>query len=145
MIGQEVRNYDGTPTKYLPQPDNFLDAFQTGFGTNTNVAVDGGTEKSTFRLSYNHNQGEALSEQINLIKMLLIFGQHTSLLNRLILMQEFLIAILTDKILHGWVDWMLSLHTILVNYLPGYYQEIMIPNTGCKKIITPVFLEAHQN
>ena len=60
MLGQEVRNYDGTPTRYLPQPDNFLDAFQKGFGTNTNVALEGGTEKSTFRLSYNHNQNEGI-------------------------------------------------------------------------------------
>ena len=50
MQGQEVSNYDGTPTKYLPQPNNFLDAFQTGLATNTNVALDGGTEKSTFRI-----------------------------------------------------------------------------------------------
>ncbi|RYY27802.1 MAG: SusC/RagA family TonB-linked outer membrane protein [Chitinophagaceae bacterium] len=60
MLGQDVRNYDGTPTKYLPQPDNFLDAFQTGIGSNTNVALDGATEKSTFRLSYNHNQGKGI-------------------------------------------------------------------------------------
>lgn len=60
MQGQEVRNYDGTPTKYLPQPNNFLDAFQKGVGSNTNIAVEGGSEKSTFRLSYNHNQGEGV-------------------------------------------------------------------------------------
>ncbi|MET0243575.1 MAG: SusC/RagA family TonB-linked outer membrane protein [Flavitalea sp.] len=60
MIGQDVRNYDGTMTKYLPQPNNFLDAFQTGIGSNTNVALDGATEKSTFRLSYNHNQGKGV-------------------------------------------------------------------------------------
>jgi iron complex outermembrane receptor protein len=60
MQGQEVRNYDGTPTRYLPQPTNFLDAFQKGFGSNTNVALDGGSEKSTFRLSYKHNQGEGI-------------------------------------------------------------------------------------
>ena len=60
MIGQEVRNYDGTPTKYLPQPNNFLDAFQTGLGSNTNFALEGASEKSTFRLSYNHNQGEGI-------------------------------------------------------------------------------------
>ncbi len=60
MEGQVVRNYDGTPTRYLPQPNNFLDAFQTGFGTNTNVALEGASEKSTFRLSYNHNQGEGI-------------------------------------------------------------------------------------
>lgn len=60
MTGQEVRNYDGTMTRYLPQPNNFLDAFQTGLGTNTNVALDGGTEKSTFRISYNHNQAKGI-------------------------------------------------------------------------------------
>lgn len=60
MEGQDVLNYDGTPTKYLPQPNNFLDAFQTGIGSNTNVALEGATEKSTFRLSYNHNQAEGI-------------------------------------------------------------------------------------
>ena len=60
MLGQDVINYDGTPTKYLPQPNNFLDAFQTGIGYNTNVSIDGGTEKSTFRLSYNRNEAEGV-------------------------------------------------------------------------------------
>ncbi|MFT3748429.1 MAG: SusC/RagA family TonB-linked outer membrane protein [Agriterribacter sp.] len=60
MLGQEVRNYDGTMTKYLPQPNNFLDAFQNGIGYNTNIALDGGSEKTTFRLSYNRNQAEGI-------------------------------------------------------------------------------------
>ncbi|MGN6436663.1 MAG: SusC/RagA family TonB-linked outer membrane protein [Agriterribacter sp.] len=60
MLGQEVLNYDRTMTKYLPQPNNFLDAFQTGMGYNTNVAIDGGGEKTTFRLSYNRNKAEGI-------------------------------------------------------------------------------------
>lgn len=60
MQGQEVQNYDGTMTRYLPQPNNFLDAFQTGIGHNTNVAIDGGNEKTTFRLSYNRNSAEGI-------------------------------------------------------------------------------------
>ncbi|MCU7550959.1 SusC/RagA family TonB-linked outer membrane protein [Chitinophagaceae bacterium LB-8] len=60
MQGQDVINYDGTPTKYLPQPNNFLDAFQNGVGYNTNVAIDGGTEKSTFRFSYNRNKATGI-------------------------------------------------------------------------------------
>ncbi|MCH5597620.1 TonB-dependent receptor plug domain-containing protein [Niabella ginsengisoli] len=60
MTGQDVINYDGTPTKYLPQPNNFLDAFQNGFGSNTNISLDGGTDKSTFRASYNHNAAEGI-------------------------------------------------------------------------------------
>src|SRR5690606_19072424 len=34
MLGQEVINYDGTPTRYLPHPDNFLNVFQKGRGYN---------------------------------------------------------------------------------------------------------------
>ncbi len=60
MQGQEVTNYDGTPTNYVPHPNNFLDAFQTGFGSNTNIALDGGSERSTFRVSYNHNEGKGI-------------------------------------------------------------------------------------
>lgn len=60
MLGQDVQNYDGTMTKYLPQPNNFLDAFQTGIGHNTNIAIDGGTEKTTFRLSYNRNSADGI-------------------------------------------------------------------------------------
>ncbi|MBX3242084.1 MAG: SusC/RagA family TonB-linked outer membrane protein [Chitinophagaceae bacterium] len=68
MLGQDVMNYDGTMTKYLPQPNNFLDVFQTGVGHNTNVAIDGGTEKSTFRLSYNRNQSEGVVSNNKLTK-----------------------------------------------------------------------------
>ena len=68
MQGQEVINYDGTTTKYLPQPDNFLDAFRNGWGSNTNIALDGGTEKSTFRLSYNHNDARGIVYNNNLKK-----------------------------------------------------------------------------
>lgn len=68
MEGQEVTNYDGTPTKYLPQPNNYLDAFQTGKGNNTNIAIDGGGETSTFRLSYNHNEAEGVMRNNKLNK-----------------------------------------------------------------------------
>lgn len=68
MLGQEVLNYDGTPTRYLPQPNNFLNAFQKGTGYNTNVAIDGGTDKSTFRLSYNRNDAEGVVKNNKFLK-----------------------------------------------------------------------------
>jgi iron complex outermembrane receptor protein len=68
MLGQEVQNYDGTMTKYSPQPNNYLDAYQKGFGSNTNVALEAGTEKSTFRLSYNHNEGRGIYYNNNMSK-----------------------------------------------------------------------------
>src|SRR3546814_17834771 len=68
MEGQEVLNYDGTSTRYLPQPNNFLDAFQNGFGSNTSIALDGGTDRSTFRLSYNRNESEGVVHNNEMIK-----------------------------------------------------------------------------
>ncbi|WP_215223283.1 SusC/RagA family TonB-linked outer membrane protein [Echinicola shivajiensis] len=68
MEGQEVINYDGTPTKYLPQPDNFMDAFRNGWASNTNVALDGGTDRSSFRLSYTRSQGEGVVQNNDYLK-----------------------------------------------------------------------------
>lgn len=60
MLGQDVRNYDGTMTKYSPQPNNYLDAYQNGGGTNTNVALDAATDRTTFRFSYNYNDAKGI-------------------------------------------------------------------------------------
>ncbi|MBZ5858884.1 SusC/RagA family TonB-linked outer membrane protein [Flavihumibacter profundi] len=68
LNGQEVQNYDGTMTKYVAQPNNFLDAYQQGYGSNTNVALEGGTDRSTFRLSVNHNQGEGIYMNNTMVK-----------------------------------------------------------------------------
>ena len=55
--GQQVRNYDGTRSNWVAQPNNFLDAFQNGTQSRTNVAISGGNEKSTFRFSFT-NEGQ---------------------------------------------------------------------------------------
>ncbi|MEO7961872.1 MAG: hypothetical protein ABIR19_10000, partial [Ginsengibacter sp.] len=68
LDGQPVRNYDGTPTIFSPHPNNFLDAFNTGFGSNTNIAIDGGSELSTFRVSYNHNEAKGIFPNNKLTK-----------------------------------------------------------------------------
>jgi iron complex outermembrane recepter protein len=68
LNGQSVQNYDGTMTKYVAQPNNYLDAYQKGYGSNTNIALEGGTDRSTFRLSYNHNQGKGIYLNNNLRK-----------------------------------------------------------------------------
>ncbi len=61
FANQRVLNYDGTWTEYKAAPNNYLDAFQTGVGYITNVALDGATEKSSFRLSYSRNQAEGFN------------------------------------------------------------------------------------
>ncbi|GAA4442803.1 SusC/RagA family TonB-linked outer membrane protein [Pontibacter saemangeumensis] len=66
--GQEVLNYDGTLTRYEAQPDNFLDAFDRGVSSNTNVAIQGGTEKSTFRVSYTHDENQGVVPRNEMLK-----------------------------------------------------------------------------
>ncbi|SHL68078.1 iron complex outermembrane recepter protein [Chitinophaga jiangningensis] len=68
LNGQEVINYDGTTTRYVAQPNNFLDAFQTGKGSATNVAIDGGNDRSTFRVSYSRNSSEGVVRNNSLLK-----------------------------------------------------------------------------
>ena len=57
MDGRLINQYlpGGKPTPYVAHPDNWKDLFQTGVNSVTNVAVSGGNEKSSFRLSYSYN------------------------------------------------------------------------------------------
>jgi len=49
--GQNIIDYDGSIAKWEAQPNNYRDFFDTGFLTNTNIAIEGGGEMNTFRLS----------------------------------------------------------------------------------------------
>lgn len=49
--GRPIQDYDGNMIPYLPQEDNMLDAYETGWNNNTYVAVSGGNEKGNFYLS----------------------------------------------------------------------------------------------
>lgn len=57
--GSDIEFYDYTTVKYSPIKNNFIDAFDNGFNTNTNVSVQGSNEKSTFytSLSYKYADG----------------------------------------------------------------------------------------
>ena len=54
--GTQVEYYDGTMQPYVAQKNNFKDSYDTGFNTNTNIAVSGGNETTNFytSLSYKH-------------------------------------------------------------------------------------------
>lgn len=59
--GSDIRNYDGTWTKYSPIKNNMLDMYQLGFNTNTNVSVRGGNEKATFFSSLSYKKANSTS------------------------------------------------------------------------------------
>ena len=61
--GRLVRQYpsynsfdgaNGNATPYLAHPNNVKDFFQTGYISNTNVALDGGNDNGAFRLSFSN-------------------------------------------------------------------------------------------
>lgn len=50
--GQTVVDLDGRTVKWVPHPNNYLDVYRNGSTYNSNVALDGGNENTTFRLSW---------------------------------------------------------------------------------------------
>jgi iron complex outermembrane receptor protein len=63
----QIEYYDGTYRPYAAQKNNFKDAYQTGFNTNTNVALNGGNDKTTFytSLSLKHATGIVANNQFD--------------------------------------------------------------------------------
>ncbi|MDF9831772.1 SusC/RagA family TonB-linked outer membrane protein [Parabacteroides sp. PF5-6] len=57
--GQPIENFDYTSTPYSAKKNNFVDAYDNGFNTNTNVAVQGSNDTSSFytSLSYRYANG----------------------------------------------------------------------------------------
>ncbi|MBL7968799.1 MAG: SusC/RagA family TonB-linked outer membrane protein [Prolixibacteraceae bacterium] len=49
--GRDIEDYDGSIVKYEPSKNMMLDAYDTGYNTNTSVALSGGNDKGNFYLS----------------------------------------------------------------------------------------------
>ncbi|HJT74977.1 MAG TPA: SusC/RagA family TonB-linked outer membrane protein, partial [Chitinophaga sp.] len=54
MQGQMAELPNGDVQPYSAKPDNYKDMYRTGQYYNTNVAMEGGSEKGTFRASFSH-------------------------------------------------------------------------------------------
>ncbi|MDL2282348.1 SusC/RagA family TonB-linked outer membrane protein [Parabacteroides sp. OttesenSCG-928-G06] len=57
--GKPIEYYDYTSVAYSAQPDNYIDSFDNGFNSNTNLSVQGANENSSFytSLSYKYVEG----------------------------------------------------------------------------------------
>jgi TonB-linked SusC/RagA family outer membrane protein len=61
MDGQmDVMNWYGQMSKFNPQPDNVKDFYQTGNTYTNSVAIEGGNDKATFRLSYTNLENKGI-------------------------------------------------------------------------------------
>ncbi len=69
MEGQLKDQYflGGKTTAFSPQPNNWKALFKPGLFSNTNIAINGGNDKASFRLSYSYtdNKGVIKSNEFN--------------------------------------------------------------------------------
>lgn len=65
MQGQRVKDWQGNWITYDPQPNNLLDLYRTGKYFNTNAAIEGGNDKTTFRFSYSNNYTDGIAPTNN--------------------------------------------------------------------------------
>lgn len=70
--GSDIEYYDGSTRAYLPQRNNFRDAHQAGFNSNTNISIVGGNDKTTFysSLSYKYAEGITPNNTFNRVSFL---------------------------------------------------------------------------
>ena len=59
FIGKQAELFDGEMGTIQVYPNRYLDAFETGFNTNTYLSISGGNDKTSFYTSgsYKHNNG----------------------------------------------------------------------------------------
>ena len=70
--GRDVRDYDDSIIKWLPKKNNFREAFDLGWNTNTNVSVQGGNETTSFytSMSYKYSDGTTPNNTFNRLSLL---------------------------------------------------------------------------
>jgi iron complex outermembrane receptor protein len=61
MTGQTFRDVSGLLVKNNPNKQNILELYRTGYTGNTNVAVAGGNDKTTFRFSYSNLDSKSIT------------------------------------------------------------------------------------
>ena len=69
---RDIYGYDNKLTTYQAYKNNYKDMYNLGFNTNTNVAVSGGNEKTTFysSISYKHANGTLGKNEFNRLSFL---------------------------------------------------------------------------
>ncbi|MCD8262773.1 MAG: SusC/RagA family TonB-linked outer membrane protein [Tannerellaceae bacterium] len=69
---RSILNYIGDETTYSPYKNNYKDAYNLGFNSNTNVSIQGGNDKTTFytSLSYKYASGTLPNNKFERLSMM---------------------------------------------------------------------------
>jgi len=70
--GQPIEFYDYTTVAYSPYKNNFVDAYDDAFNTNTNISVQGSNDTTSFytSLSYKYSNGTTPNNSFSRLSML---------------------------------------------------------------------------
>lgn len=81
MDGSLLNQYlpHGQATPFIPQPDNWKNLYQSGLNSTTNVAINGGAENSSFRVSYSFTDNNGVFKRNNFNRHAISFRGVTDL------------------------------------------------------------------
>lgn len=83
MDGSMINQYmpDGKPTPFVAHPDNWKSLYQSGLNSTSNIAINGGGEKSSFRVSYSYTDNNGVFKRNNFSRHSVAFKGLTELNN----------------------------------------------------------------
>lgn len=83
MTGQTVTNFFGKPEILQAYPNNVSDIFENGFNRQNTVSFSGGSDKTTYRVSYNNTLETYVIARNRLNKNVLTVNLNSELTNKL--------------------------------------------------------------
>ena len=128
---------DGKDTPFSPHPDNWKEFYQTGVNNITNVAISGGGEKSSFRLSYGFTKTKGVFLNNDFQRHNISFRGNTQLNNvfSVELGVKYAFSSAKNGASQGGWDWGNNVGMITAYYLPrnvdiaAYYKQYRDPET----------------
>lgn len=125
MDGRMINQYmpDGEATPFVPHEDNWKEFYQTGVNSTTNVAVSGGGEKSSFRVSYGYTSNKGVFKNNDFSRHNIGF-RGTTELNRVFSVElgvKYGFSSAKNGASQGGWDWGNNVGMITAYYLPRNY------------------------
>lgn len=135
MINQYMPNGENTP--FSPHKNNWKEFYQTGINNTTNVAISGGGEKSSFRLSYGYNKTKGVFLNNDFQRHNISFRGNTEL-NSVFSVElgvKYAFSSAKNGASQGGWDWGNNVGMLTAYYLPrnidiaSYYDQYRDPET----------------
>lgn len=128
--GSEIENYDGTTTTYSPHKNNMLDMYQLGFNTNTNLAIHGGNDKTTFYTSMSYKHAESTTPNNTFERYSLLVKASHKLTDRVNVAASVTFTNSTPKNAARNIGEQFINGTRTPNYDPGYFRNKYLGDHG---------------